>query len=414
MKPELLFVAHRIPYPPDKGDKIRSYHLLRGLAERYVVHLGTFVDDDTDWPHVEAVQALCGGECCVRPLNPRTARLRSARGIFSGEPLTLAYYRDPVLAHWVRDLSARRPLVGVFAFSSSMGQYAELATFAGTAPRVLDFCDVDSDKWRQYAATCAFPLRLLYAREARELAAVEARYVEKFDRSLVVSAAEAELLRAASGRVTGIEVIPNGVDTDYFNPALEYANPFDPGVRAIAFTGAMDYHANVDAVAWFAQEVLPLVREQEADATFFIIGSNPSTAVRALAELPGVRVVGRVPDMRPYLAHAAVVVAPLRLARGVQNKVLEALAMARPLVATPNAMQGIPAANDSGVVMAAEKEAVASGVVKTLRGPAQVDRGRQFVTEHFGWQRPLQRVCELFDAAALHLDGKGATAPVAA
>lgn len=400
---EILFLSHRIPYPPDKGDKIRSYHLLRALAARHTVHLGTFIDDPADSAHVETVRRLSGGETCIRPLNPRTARLRSARGLLAGEPLTLAYYRDATLGRWVNELGVRRPLDGVFAFSSSMCQYAADVPLSDGAARVVDFCDVDSDKWLQYAASHSFPMKLVYAREARTLACAEGRFVRHFDASLVISEAEARILRGLSGVDHGrIRVVPNGVDTDYFDPGTSFTDPFASGVRPIVFTGAMDYHANVDGVEWFAREVLPLIRERQPQALFAIVGSNPTSTVKALAAEPGIAVTGRVPDVRPYLAHARVVVAPLRIARGVQNKVLEALAMARPVVATENALQGIPSAAEAGVVVVAEPVRMARAVGAALERWSEQPRGRHFVQARYGWGSHLAAVTGLFDGSLPH------------
>ncbi len=396
---EILFLAHRIPYPPDKGDKIRSYHLLRSLAERHDVHLGTFVDDPADWCHVETLRAMCA-ESCIRPLSLRRARLRSAGALVMGEPLTVAYYRDRRLTQWVIDLAARRPLAGAFVFSSSMGQYLDGSRLNPGAVRVLDFCDVDSDKWRQYSVARAFPLKFIFAREARLLAQTEREYTRRFDASLVVSEAEAQLLRGASASdECRIHIVPNGVDAGYFDPSASYLTPFSQGVSPIVFTGAMDYHANVDAVQWFASDVLPAIRYQRPDVVFAIVGSNPAPAVLALAREPGVLVTGRVPDVRPYLAHAQVVVAPLRLARGVQNKVLEAMAMARPVVATPNALQGIPQAEIGGVRVTSDPATMARFVVELATQHESACRARQFVQERYTWERSLAPVSAFFEAA---------------
>lgn len=398
---EILFLSHRIPYPPDKGDKIRSYHLLEALAADHTLHVGTFVDDPADWVHVEAVQRLCKGETCIRPLHPQRARLRSASGLLSGQPLTLAYYRDAILHRWVRELGARRPLAGVFAFSACMAQYATKAALAPGAPRVLDLCDVDSDKWRQYAGNHGQPLKAVYAREARTLAAAEARFVRDFDATLVIAEPEARLLRQGAGEgASRIRVVGNGVDTGYFDPARRYERPFPDDVRAVVFTGAMDYHANVDGVAWFAREVLPAIRRDSPQVRFVIVGSNPAAEVQALAGLPGVVVTGRVADVRPYLAHAVVVVAPLRIARGVQNKVLEALAMARPVVATENALQGIPEALQAGVAVTSDPARMAEAVCAAIAAGTDAPAGRECVQRHYGWSAHLGKVVRLFDRTA--------------
>jgi sugar transferase (PEP-CTERM/EpsH1 system associated) len=273
------------------------------------------------------------------------------------------------------------------------------------AVRIIDFCDVDSDKWLQYSARHRFPMNRVYAREARELASIEARYVHQFDASIVISDAEAIILRAvAGGDFEKIHVVPNGVDCVYFDPTRQFPSPFEPGTRPIVFTGAMDYHANVDGVKWYAREVFPAVRQQMPGAVFAIVGSNPIPEVQALASEPGVIVTGRVPDVRPYLSHASVVVAPLRIARGVQNKVLEALAMARPVVATENALQGIPEAGDAGVAIANDPKSLAEASVSATERLDE-PRGRAFVTTRFGWAHHLATVPYLMAAAPRDLAG---------
>jgi sugar transferase (PEP-CTERM/EpsH1 system associated) len=397
---EILFLAHRLPYPPNKGDKIRSWHLLDGLARRATVHVATFVDDPADWEHVGAVRAVCG-EVCVRPLPRLRARMRGLRGMLSAEALTTAYYRDRELGRWVRDLAARRSLDAVYVFSSSMAQYAEGLPLTGRGARVLDLCDVDSDKWRQYAASHGGPARWIYRREARLLAEYERRAVSGFDATVVVAEAEAKLVRTiAPGFGPRIRVVPNGVDAEYFDPASGGADPYPPGCRVVAFTGAMDYHPNVDAVRWFTNSVFPGVRAAVPDALFAIVGSNPVSEVRALACPGAVIVTGRVADVRPYLAHAAVVSAPLRIARGVQNKVLEAMAMARPVVATHNALQGIPGAGQAGVVLADEAAPMTRCVTQMLLHPRSSEPAlRSFVVDGFGWSARIDEVAGLLVAA---------------
>ncbi len=398
---EILFLAHRIPYPPNKGDKIRSWHLLKGLAERFTVHLGTFVDDPDDWQYVPAVSEVCE-EVCIRPLNPRIARLRSTRGLLQGRPLTLPYYQDAKLEGWVRDLAARRDLSGVFVFSSSMVQYAEDIELGELGRRVVDLCDVDSDKWRQYAASHSWPASTIYGREARLLEALERRCIDVFDRTLVVAEVEAEILRefklADSRR---IEVLTNGVDTEFFDPRQEWRSPFQPGQRPIVFTGAMDYHANVDAVTWFAQQVFPRIRTAVPEAVFAIVGSNPKPAVMALAAREAILVTGRVPDVRPYLAHAQTVVAPLQIARGVQNKVLEAMAMAKFVVATSSAVQGLGRIARGTVAVADSASDFAEAVVHALSiGPYDVPVAREFVEKNFSWNTQVALLVEMMRPCA--------------
>ena len=389
---DLLFLVHRIPYPPDKGDKIRSFHLLRALASEYRVHLGCFVDHAADWAHAEALQQWCA-TVQLRPLVPWRATLRSARGLFTGEPLTDPYYSDPAMRAWVEATLARERIGAIVVMSSSMAQYVP-EDDARALRCVVDFVDVDSDKWLQYSAGARWPMSWVYRREGLRLEQREAHIARMSHASVFVSNAEAEHFRRLHPD-TGhrVHAVANGVDTEKFSPAHAFDSPFAADERALVFTGAMDYWANVDAVTWFARESLPAIRAREPRARFWIVGSNPTAAVRALAGRDGVSVTGRVPDVRPYLRHAHLAVAPLRLARGVQNKVLEAMAMARPVLATSAAIRGIDAATPPGVVIADNAAAMAQAALALLGADDREARGldaRRYVAERFDWNTNLR------------------------
>ena len=359
---DLLLLVHRIPYPPNKGDKIRSWHLLKHLARRYRVHLATFVDDEDDWQYVPTVQAVCASSHFAA-LNPRSARVRSLGALLGNRALSLDYYRDQGLRRWV-DAAMREHGIGrIVVFSSPMAQYAE--PYA-QARRVVDLCDVDSDKWRQYAEKKPWPASLLYRYEASRLLRYERHVAATCDASLLVSAPEADLFRRlAPESAARIGWFSNGVDTGYFAPGT-FENPYAPGERAIVFCGAMDYWPNVDAVQWFAQHVLPALK----DVRFYIVGARPSAEVQALAA-PNVVVTGTVPDVRPYVQHAALSVAPLRIARGIQNKVLEAMAMAKAVVVTPQALEGIDAAVGRELLLAADVPQTIAAITSALAGPQE-------------------------------------------
>jgi len=362
---DLLLLIHRIPYPPNKGDKIRSYHLLKHLARHYRVHLATFVDDPDDWQYVPHVEALCASSHFAG-MKPLVARVRSLQALVKNRSLSLEYYRDASLARWVDETVAKHRIERVLVFSSAMAQYADPYR---SARRVVDFCDVDSDKWRQYADQKSWPMNWLYRYEARQLLAYERRVAREYDASLFVSAPEADLFRQLAPESTAkIGHFNNGVDTDYFTPDQPHADPYPAGERALVFTGAMDYWPNVDAVQWFAAEVFPTLRERFTNLKFYIVGARPAPAVQELAKLPGVVVTGTVPDVRPYIAHAAVSVAPLRIARGIQNKVLEAMAMATPVVVSPQALEGIDAVPGSELVLAEDAAAFVDAVSTLLAG----------------------------------------------
>jgi len=397
---ELLFVAHRVPYPPNKGDKIRSYHALRHLAARHRVHLCAFFDDPADLAHEAVLSKMCASVRLI-PLNVQVARLRSLAGLADGRPLGLPYYHDRQMRAHIESLARNRRLDHVFAFSSTMAQYVESLT---GATRVLDMCDIDSDKWSQYAQRHRWPLSWIYRREGELLGKSEREYARIFDATLLASNNEADYLRrAAPESAHKVHAMRNGVDVEFFDPARAYQTPFPADHDAIVFTGAMDYWANGDAVTWFAHEVLPSILQRRASARFYIVGSNPSEAVRRLAELPGVTVTGSVPDVRPYLRYARAVAVPLRVARGIQNKVLEALAMARPLVASKAALEGLDHRPVPSVTLANEPAEFAAAVLATLErsaADATDTRGRQYVCDHYGWEATLGNLDAMFSRGA--------------
>ena len=403
---DLLFLAHRIPYPPNKGDKLRSYHVLKHLAKRYRVHVGTFVDDPSDWQHVDTVKALGGGETLCLPLSPRAARIRSAIGLATGEALALPYYRDARMTRWVEDLVLRRRVRRVVVFSSPMAQYVN---DLDDVDRLIDFVDVDSDKWNQYAAASGRAMAWLYRREARFLLDFERHSASRAIASVFVTKPESALFRKLAGDlISPVITVENGVDAEFFSPA-HGAVPDgwthrrdDPANRSIVFTGAMDYKPNVDAAAWFSREVLPRVRHQLRDATFWIVGARPTAEVRSLARADEIHVTGTVAEVRPYLAHAGVVVVPMRLARGIQNKALEAMAMGAATVVSTTSALALNAVPGRDFELADDADSFARAVIELLQDRAARERlgraGRQAVLENYDWSRNLARIDRCFDS----------------
>ncbi|UUZ56823.1 TIGR03087 family PEP-CTERM/XrtA system glycosyltransferase [Massilia sp. H-1] len=388
----LLLLIHRIPYPPNKGDKIRSFHLLKHLAQHYRVHLATFVDDEDDWQHVPVVQALCASSYFGK-LNPLTGKLRSLAALASTRSLSFDYYRSGEMQAWVDQTMAAHKIDRVLVFSSPMAQYAE--NYA-SARRVVDFCDVDSDKWRQYAGQKPWPMSWLYRREADTLLAYERHVAATCDASLFVSDPEAQLFRTlAPESAAKIGFFNNGVDTEYFSPERAYQRPYGAGMSGRwCLRGAMDYWPNIDAVQWFATEIFPRLYAATPDLRFYIVGARPTAAVTALGQLPGVTVTGTVPDVRPYIHHAEVTVAPLRIARGIQNKVLEAMAMARPMVVSPQALEGIDAQPGTELLLADGAEAFISTLssLVTTPNPALGGAARSKVERQYSWPSNLARI----------------------
>jgi len=395
---DLLLLIHRIPYPPNKGDKIRSYHLLKHLARDYRVHLATFVDDADDWQHVPTVEKMCASSHFAS-LNPTLARVRSLGALVKNRSLSLDYYRDAGMQRWVDQTVAAHKIERVLVFSSAMAQYADKYP---NARRVVDFCDVDSDKWRQYADKKSWPMSWLYRHEARQLLSYERQVAREYDASLFVSEPEAALFRQLAPESDArIGFFSNGVDTDYFSPAAAGPSPFKEGERAIVFTGAMDYWPNVDAVQWFAQDVMPLLRARFPDLTFYIVGARPTPAVLELGKQSNIVVTGTVPDVRPYIAHARAAVAPLRIARGIQNKVLEAMAMATPVVVSPQALEGIEAEPGRELVLAQDAACYVDAIAALLaRGDNQIGlAARARVERKYSWPSNLACIGERLECS---------------
>lgn len=399
----VLLLVHRMPYPPSKGDKIRSYHLLRHLQRRHRVFLGTFVDSESDVQWVADLRRQCPDLFLAR-LDRRRALWRGLRSLARSEPLTLGYYADASVQAWVAQVVREHAPQACVVFCSSMAQYAP----AGL-PTFVDFVDLDSAKWRQYGEVHRMPMAWVYRREARELAAYESAVAKRARGVFFVTEAERELfaLNDAEGGAAA-QVMRNGVDADHFVPDPSHANPFAADELPLVFTGSMDYLPNVDAVLWFAAEILPALRAEWPAIRLHVVGREPTREIRALAG-EAVSVTGTVPDTRPYLQHAALVVAPMRRGRGIQNKILEAMAMARVVVTTPDCAQAVGAGVDEGVVAAASSDAFIAAVLAEVRREpvvraARGSAARAYVIEHCRWDtsfEALDRSMQSLEGAAL-------------
>ncbi|MQA18366.1 TIGR03087 family PEP-CTERM/XrtA system glycosyltransferase [Rugamonas rivuli] len=389
---DLLYLTHRIPFPPNKGDKIRAYHVLRYLQRHFRVHLGSFIDDAADQVHADHLASDCASSCFVR-LHPPLARLVSLPALWRGDALSIAYYRHPELRDWVKGTLSRHRIDIAMAFSGPMAQYLPARTQHGPLHRVLDLVDVDSEKWQNYADHRRWPSSALYRREGRSLLEFERAAARSFDQVLLVSRAEAALFRLRapeSAHKTGY--FNNGVDSSYFSPQPGFPDPYT-NARVLVFTGAMDYPPNVEAVVWMAEQVMPALRQEFPDVQFHIVGSRPSPAVQALTRQPGIHVSGAVPDIRPYLHHAALAVAPLQIARGIQNKVLEAMAMGKTVVATPQALEGLSAVPGRDLISAAGAAEFIHHISRQLRNPGDLGAAaRQRVLNDYQWGKNLQRL----------------------
>lgn len=399
---EILFLVHRAPWPPDRGDRIRSWHMFEALAKLAPVHVAALADNEADAAAAHAKMApLCKSLCIEVRGRSRPAAL--AQAVLRGEPVSNRLFRHAALTEHVGALLALGTVTHIVAFSGQMAQYLP-ARFDG--PVIMDFVDVDSAKFATYAAQDKRqPLNWVHRREAKTLAAYEAKVARAVDASLFVSEAEAALFRERSGLGGDIVVaVGNGIDTDRFDPAQPFEKVSEGEGPLAVFTGQMDYRPNIDAVHWFVADILPLVRKAHPGARFAIVGRAPTDEVRALGALPGVTVTGEVPDVRPWLAAADVVVAPLLLARGVQNKLLEAMAMARPVVASIAAATGIDAADGEHLLVAEDAEAMAAAVVRLFGDPAAAAAmglaARARMIARYGWDARLAPLAGLLGLEA--------------
>ena len=402
MKP-LLFLSQRIPFPPNKGDKLRAFAALRHFARSWEVHLGCFIDDSYDWQYVDDLRAICAEVHCVG-LDKKLATLRSARGLLTGASLSEYYFRSPDMAKWVSaTLETHRP-EAAFLYSSVMGQYVPAESPLRPQRVVMDFVDVDSVKWGQYADMQSGPMRWVYRRESRRLLEFDTAIALGCDANVFVSAPEADLFRSlAPAAAPKVHAISNGIDLDYFSPGDTTPSPFAAGHRPIVMTGAMDYWPNIDAALWFAGEMFPSIRAANPSATFTIVGGNPAPDIVKLGETDGIFVTGRVPDVRPYLAHAALVVAPLRVARGIQNKVLEGMSMGKPVITTSDGLTGIDAVPGREVLVADTPERFVDLSLEILDGKGGTElgaRARELIIRTYDWQDKLAHYDRLLAGSA--------------
>jgi sugar transferase (PEP-CTERM/EpsH1 system associated) len=388
-KPKILYLCHRIPYPPNKGDKIRSFNLLKELAKSYEVYLGCFIDDPFDRQYSSTLADYCVDYCC--PELPKLwSKIKGLTAFLTGKPITLPFYANRELAAWVEQTVKQQQIDTVLIFSSSMAQYVDHPQYQSMC-RVIDFVDVDSDKWRQYAQKQHGIMSWVFNREHRLLQHYEQHYCEQFDHALFVSPDEADMFKSLMPAQLSNKIKPllNGVDVVFFDPSQQLGTPeIALTDDYIVFTGAMDYWANVDAVVWFCDEVWPLIIAKHPELKFLIVGGNPDPTVRALAQRANVTVTGRVHDVRPFIQQAKLVVAPLRIARGIQNKVLEAMAMDKPIVATAMAMEGINAPTSACLAQSDDASLFADAVLSMLTNAPAVD-SRQWVIANFTWQATL-------------------------
>lgn len=388
MMREILFLAHRIPWPADRGDKIRSHHILKRLCQMAPVHVGAFADDERDIGFVGTMDHILKSSHVELRNKPQWQA--GVEALLSGQPVSVCSFGSGSMQNWVNSLLATGRISHIFCFSGQMAQYVP-ASFDGQF--IMDFVDVDSAKFESYAGEGNPLMRWVNAREGRLLGAFERDVAHRAYASLLVSKAEAELFQSRTG-ANNVTALGNGIDTEFYDPQASFKklHPVFPD-PLIVFTGQMDYRPNIEAVTDFASTAMPIIRATHPEASFAIVGRKPTAAVSDLSMLPGVQVTSAVDDVRTWLAAADVVVAPLRIARGVQNKVLEAMAMARPVVLSSAAAEGIDAENGAHFYVEPNVTAEAERVCALLNHSHEALKtgaaAREHVIRHYGWESQM-------------------------
>lgn len=393
-RPAVLYLVHRVPYPQDKGDRIRNYNVLRRVARYADVHLATLADE----PVTADVRAELERYCVrlgIVPVGGWTRWVRGAASLVCGRTVTEGVFRVPAFARLVKEWARGTRYHAALTSSSSMVPYLDLPELRGL-PAIVDLVDVDSQKWLDYALTARGWRAWLYRTEGWRLRKLEQHLPARVRAVTLVSEAEANLYRHFCLRGS-VHAVTSGVALDYFQPA-------EQGDEAgCVFVGALDYHPNVEGTTWFCREVWPEVRRRRPDANLAIVGRRPGPPMRRLAQVPGVTLVGQVPDIRPHVAKAAVAVVPVRIARGVQNKVLEALAMGKAILAAPQSIAGLKAQPGIHLLAASTAAEWADCLVRLFQDVELRRRlgaaGRRYVEEHHRWERCLQPLDQLLGLA---------------
>jgi len=398
---KFLFIAHRIPYPPNKGDKIRSFNEIKYLSKNHEIHLACLADDLNDLKYTKNLKKYCKIVNII-PLKLKTAKFKTIFSLLNKKPLSVSYFYSKKLQKIINHLLSINNYDAIICFSSPMAEYIFQSTnqLIKSTKLIMDFVDVDSDKWKQYAEYTKWPFSLIYKLESNRLAQYERKIAKIFHYSIFVSKKEAKLFYMQNPDINNILAIPNGVDFDYFNPyqllvnnqQLASNHPF------LLFTGAMDYYANVDGVIWFCKKIFPYLIKKYPKLKFYIVGRNPVPSIKRLANFNTI-ITGYVDDIRPYYQKATIYIAPLRIARGIQNKILEAMAMAKPVISTSKAFEGIEATPNKDLLLADSEKEFIEKITMLLENPEKRKylgiSARQTIEKNYSWQHNLKILEEI-------------------
>lgn len=377
---KILFISHRIPFPPNKGDKIRSFHELVFLSKFYDIDLVTFYDDYSDKKYVDTLKQYCKS-VHVFHRHPQISLINGLLSLLKGKTISAGCYQNKKTSKAIENLYNNNNYLFIFCYSSQVAQYA----IHSNIPKIIDFIDVDSDKWRQYAINSIQPMKIVYNTEFRRLALYEKEIYNQFTLSLFSTNQELSLFKK-NDIFEKLAVLSNGVNHEFFSPQYLKRE------KALIFTGAMDYFPNIDAVLWFCKNIFPSVLAKQPDVKFYIVGSNPVQKIRKLAS-DNVIVTGFVDDIRNYIARAALAVFPLRIARGIQNKILEAMSMGITPLIPYNLKYSLDEKWPDEVLIYKDEKECVDHILNTLRSfksddPPSISL-RQYIIDHRDWNKRL-------------------------
>ncbi|MFQ3192714.1 MAG: sugar transferase (PEP-CTERM/EpsH1 system associated) [Paraglaciecola sp.] len=399
---KILFISHRVPFPPNKGEKIRTFHQLKHLRELgHHIHLFSPYEDKTELAHFNQLRETWCTSVEATPLKPKAIRLLT--GLVKGQPMSVANFYDKTLQQKFDQFLSGSTVDAIICSASSVAEYIFKSTALPTLDikplLIMDFMDVDSDKWGQYQQSSSFPMSMVYAREQRLLAEYEKNIVKQFDASYLIAQAEVTLFNQNVMQSDKVQVMGNGLDTSvFYPPKIKQPNP----APVFLFTGVMDYKPNEDAVIWFVNTCWPSIITQHPNAKFVIAGMNPSADINQLANDNSIEVTGFVDDILPYYQQADIFVAPFRLARGVQNKVLQAFACALPVISTPMGAEGILCQADQDILIASTPDEFIAQANQLIAQPKLAESIGQsalhIIKQHYSWQGQLQPLVNLLDS----------------
>ncbi len=388
----ILYLCHRFPFPPKRGGKIRPFNMIRHLGQAgHTVHVASLVRSPEEAAEGQGIAAHCASFDMGAVQEPMQFARMVAR-LPLPTPSSMGYFYSPVLAQRVRELLASQKWDLIFVHCSSVAQYVQ---HVKGIPKILDFGDMDSQKWLEYANYKPWPLSWGYTLEGHKMLAAEKRLSQRFEMCTATTRAEWQTL-TDYGTAGATDWFPNGVDAGFFSPDDTNGGADNYDADTISFIGRMDYYPNQECMSRFCKAVWPLLKAKRPAMKLLIVGADPSPAMRALGQLPGVTVTGSVPDVRPFVRGSALMVAPLAIARGTQNKILEAMAMGVPVVTSSAAAGGVDAEAPQHFLVADDPQALADAVLRVVNNPTERARlsaaGRERMLTHHAWPRSMQRL----------------------